>query len=398
MVSVTGPGLAQLRAGLATAAALPQGAPLHHQALASWLDSASADSLEALVSTATSNLDNAGGRSARDVATLGLASLTTGSTEAFREGLDWLGQRAWFQPQRPMTLEADGVAALGVALAISGHSLECPAWLSNLVTRSASSLTLDPFNRSLFIVSAHLVNAPGKLDQGELVPEVRVVFGGLAGITVSDEVYATAWEALRVATAKAGDEVEALLRLKAFDLVAEHSIPARAGKLEPNDVVRVLDGVSRSLRRWTWETKPKTPNSSAVRWEVQNEYHVQNLLYAILAPLFADLNDEETIPPVGQKNPRLDLTIPSIGTIVEVKFLRPGVSMQKVIDEIATDVGLYKTDPRWTSLIPFIWDESARTEDHAKLVSGLCQMDMVIGAIVVPRPGKMLQKADVIDE
>lgn len=398
MVSVTGPGLAQLRAGLATAATLPHNAPLHHRALASWLVGTSRDQLEDLVSIATSNLENAGGRSARDVATLGLASLTTGSTDAFCEGLDWLGQRAWFQPQRPMTLEADGGAALGLALAISGHFLETPVWLSNLVTRSASSLPLDPFNRSLFIVAAHLIDAPGKLDQGELVAEVRVVFGGSAGITVSEEVYAKAWEALRGATANAGEEVEALLRLKAFDLVAEHSIPARAGKLEPSDVVRVLEGVARSFRRWTWETKPKTPNSSAVRWEVQNEYHVQNLLYAILAPLFADLNDEETIPPVGQKNPRLDLTIPSIGTIVEVKFLRPGVSMQKMIDEIATDVGLYKTDPRWTSLIPFVWDDSARTEEHAKLVSGLCQMDMVIGAIVVPRPGKMFPKIDTTGE
>ena len=398
MVAVIGPGLAQLRAGLATAATLTHNAPLHHRALASWLGGASGDQLEDLVSIATSNLDNAGGRSARDVATLGLASLTTGSTDAFCEGLDWLGQRAWFQPQRPMTLEADGVAALGLALAISGHFLETPVWLSNLVTRSASSLPLDPFNRSLFIVAAHLIDAPRKLDQGELVAEVRVVFGGSAGITVSEEVYAKAWEALRGATANAGEEVEALLRLKAFDLVAEHSIPARAGKLEPNDVVRVLEGVARSLRRWTWETKPKTPNSSAVRWEVQNEYHVQNLLYAVLAPLFAALHDEETIPPVGQKNPRLDLTIPSIGTIVEVKFLRPGVSMQKMIDEIATDVGLYKTDPRWTSLIPFVWDDSARTEEHAKLVSGLCQMDMVIGAIVVPRPGKMFLKVDTAGE
>lgn len=161
---MTGPGLAQLRAGLATAATLPPDAPLHHRALASWLDGASADQLKDFVSIATGNLVNAGGRSARDVATLGFTSLTTGSIETFCEGLNWLGQRAWFQPQRPMTLEADGVAALGLALAISGHSLECPVWLSNLVTRSVSSLPLDPFNRSLFIVAAHLVDAPGKLD------------------------------------------------------------------------------------------------------------------------------------------------------------------------------------------------------------------------------------------
>lgn len=387
---MTGPGLAELRAGLLAASILPPDTPLHHRALAQWLASGNTDSWETIESAAIANLDNAGRRSARDVAALGFASHGRDAAPSLKQGLDWLGQRSWFQPQRPMTLEADGVAALGIALASSRLAPRCPDWFSKLLTRSASTLPLDPIERSLFIIAAHLMDAPGKLDQGEIEPELRVVFGGRAGITVPEWTYAAAWSALRMAVANTGGEVQARLRLKAFDLVAEHSIPARTGKLEPSDVVRVLEGVSRSFRRWTWETRPRTTTSSAVRWEIQNEYHVQNLLYAVLAPLFGDLNDEETIPPIGQKNPRLDLSIPSIGTIVEVKFLRPGVSMQKMIDEIATDVGLYNTDPRWTSLIPFIWDDSARTEDHAKLISGLVQLDMVIGAIVVPRPGKML--------
>ena len=126
-----------------------------------------------------------------------------------------------------------------------------------------------------------------------------------------------------------------------------------------------------------------------MQWDVQNEYHVQNLLYAVLAPLFPDLNDEETLPPVGQKNPRVDLSIPSLRTIIEVKFLRPGVAIQKMISEIAEDVGLYKTDPRWTTLIPFIWDDSGRNEEHAKLIGGLKMFDLVLGAVVVARPGKM---------
>lgn len=385
-----GPGLAELRAGLVAASILPSDAPLHHRALAQWLASGTADSWETIKSTATGNLDNAGRRSARDVAALGFASHGRNLAPSLLQGLDWLGQRSWFHSQRPMTLEADGVAALGIALAFSRLAPRCPDWFSHLLTRSASTLPLDPIDRSLFIVGAHLMDAPGKLDQSEIEPELRVVFGGFAGITVPETTYAAAWSALRTAVANTGGEVQARLKLKAFDLVAEHSIPARTGKLEPSDVVRVLEGVSRSFRRWTWETKPRTTTSSAVRWEIQNEYHVQNLLYAVLAPLFYDLSDEETLPPIGQKNPRLDLSIPSIGTIVEVKFLRPGVAMQKMIDEIATDVGLYKTDPRWTSLIPFIWDDSARTEDHAKLVSGLVKLDMVVGAIIVPRPGKML--------
>lgn len=388
MVPIGGPGLSDLRAGLVAAAALGSAAPLHHQAFSCWLQAPTNSDLSNLAAVATANLD-AGARSFRDVATLGFASLEADYCRAFLDGLDWLGQRTWFPAQRPLTLEADGVAALGLALAISQHELDRPEWFLKLVTRSASSLPLDQITRSLFIVAAHLVEAPGRLDQNEIASEVRVMFAGSAGITATDEIYAQAWEVLRKSTRDVDQEVRGLVQLKAFDLVADHSLPARIGKLEPIDVVRTLLGVSRSMRRWTWESNPRTPKSQAICWDIQNEYHVQNLLYAILAPLFPDLNDEETIPPIGQKNPRIDLTISSIGTVVEAKFLRPGVSMQKMIDEIAQDVGLYGTDPRWRAIVPFIWDDSARTEEHDKLTAGLKQLDKVIGAIVIPRPAKM---------
>jgi len=81
-------------------------------------------------------------------------------------------------------------------------------------------------------------------------------------------------------------------------------------------------------------------------------------------------------------------TLP-LGTVVEVKFMRPGKLFQDVIEEIAADASLYATDPRWTSLIPFVWDDARRIEEHQKLVAGLEQLPMVIGAVVVSRPGKM---------
>jgi hypothetical protein len=219
--------------------------------------------------------------------------------------------------------------------------------------------------------------------------EVRIAFADLASLSTPEEVFQAAWSRMLQMQVEEGREIEAALLLRAFDLTAAHSLPARSGRLEPLDVLRILEGVHRSFRRWTWEHQPRTRTSTVERWNVQNEYHVQNLLWAILAPLFQDLNDEETLPPVGQKNPRLDLSIPSLGTIVEVKFLRRDIPMQRIIEEIAEDVGLYRTDRRWTSLIPFVWDDSARTEEHAKLVAGLNKLDMVIGAVVVPRPGMM---------
>ncbi|MBL7406418.1 hypothetical protein INQ30_29345, partial [Escherichia coli] len=78
--------------------------------------------------------------------------------------------------------------------------------------------------------------------------------------------------------------------LRAFDALCETNMPARLGRLEPEDVLRVLQGVERSLRLWTFEERPRTPRSPMVRWDIENEYHVQNLLWATLAPLFPDLN------------------------------------------------------------------------------------------------------------
>ena len=222
-----------------------------------------------------------------------------------------------------------------------------------------------------------------------MLPEARLAFAPL-GFGAADETCCRkAWQ--RTLRFAGGEEVvpESALLLRALDVLTERNLPARLGQLDPRDVLHVLEGLQRSFKRWTWELAPRTRRSAITRWEVENEYHVQNLLWAVLAPLFVDLNDEETLPPVGQKNPRVDLSIPSLKTVVEVKFMRSGTPFQDIIEEIAADAGLYSTDPRWTSLIAFVWDDTRRMEEHQKLVAGLKQLPMVIGAVVVSRPGKM---------
>jgi hypothetical protein len=60
------------------------------------------------------------------------------------------------------------------------------------------------------------------------------------------------------------------------------------------------------------------------QWHVDHEYHVQNMLWFLLAPIFPDLDDEQYLTKIGQKNPRADLYLPSMKLIVEAKFLRRG--------------------------------------------------------------------------
>jgi hypothetical protein len=75
--------------------------------------------------------------------------------------------------------------------------------------------------------------------------------------------------------------------------------------------------------------------------------------------------------------------------VVEAKFMRPSARFQDIIEEIASDASLYSADPRWKALVPFVWDDSRRSEEHAKLISGLKKLPMVVDAVVVSRPGRM---------
>jgi hypothetical protein len=79
------------------------------------------------------------------------------------------------------------------------------------------------------------------------------------------------------------------------------------------------------------------------------------------------------------------------GVIIEVKFARKdGKSFSDLIQEVAADASTYLQDGSgYTSIIAFIWDDAARTEEHAELRQGLLRIRGVVDAIVLSRPQKM---------
>lgn len=392
-----GPNVGGIRAALATASAVVDEAPLP-QAFRAWVLGDPAPLADVAVAAAE-GFGIPTERSFRQVAALGYAAAARRLPEAVRpvlaDGVRWLAARHWHRPLREPTLEVDGVAMLGVAL--GARSLEGAAHgvLGTLAVTSAGMPSLSPFNRSLMVAAAHVSEAPGRPDLSGMLPEIRVALTDLGCVDGDAGCGPDAWRnAMRLAPGDGGP-ARAALTLRAFDAMCARNMPARLGRLEPSDVVRVLSGVAHSLRGWTWDERPLTRRSSAVRWEVENEYHVQNLLWVVLAPLFPDLRAEEYTQPVGPKNPRMDLTIPSLRLVVEVKFVRPRKRFADIVEEVAADASLYGADPRWDVLIPFVWDDSRRTEEHTTLLDGLRRLPMVHDAVVVPRPGKMDRQSPV---
>jgi hypothetical protein len=159
-----------------------------------------------------------------------------------------------------------------------------------------------------------------------------------------------------------------------------------------DDLRRFLERIPIGLKRWTWENKGRTKNAEPVKWPIENEYHVQNLLYVLLAPVFEDVADEVYLQPVGQKTPRVDLYLPSMHTIIEVKYRKEVVkSFQALIGEIAEDASLYHCDPAYENsrIVAFLWDHTKSTQEHAKFSEGVLKIQGMDACVVVSAPSYM---------
>lgn len=183
---------------------------------------------------------------------------------------------------------------------------------------------------------------------------------------------------------------EAALKLAAIDWARERTFSMDLASLAVNDVLTILSRTGEVFTRWVWEEKGRTAGSEPRRWHIENEYHFQSLLFAVAKPCLPELEEEKYLENTAQLQPRADLALPSLKLVVEVKFWKRGQKVSKIIEEIAADVTLYlKTSGPYDSLIVAIWDDAARTEEHAELQRGLKKITGICGVIIVNRPSLM---------
>jgi hypothetical protein len=205
--------------------------------------------------------------------------------------------------------------------------------------------------------------------------------------SVSDVLKAALNEASSVT-----DGFEAGLRLAAIDWAVNRAMDFDIAALTVPDVATVLHRVPAAFQRWTWEDKPRTAKQGAQprRWHIENEYHFQSLLYAVLKPLIPALEEEQYLPPTGTYQPRADLCILGLELVVEVKFWYRNKSVKELTEEIAADLTLYlRKDSPYRAVIVAIWDDGARTEEQAELKRGLKGLSGLLDVVIINRPSCM---------
>ncbi|TBE31669.1 hypothetical protein U8P71_04850 [Rhizobium ruizarguesonis] len=304
--------------------------------------------------------------------------------------------RIFFAPNRARRFEVDGIALLGVTLAAAPFAADSLDWLTVLLGRSLSEGREDPWHSGL--VNACLVTLGDH--QARITPVDLAAALALRGVgELYDDDLRDATDLVILLERHPSGAERAAVRLAVFNAALERQTRISFGAISREDLVRTLRSTQKSMRLWRYEDAPRTASSLLARWEIENEYHVQALLWVILAPLFADLEDEENLPSIGHKNPRADLAIPSLRTIVEVKFVRSAgqSAWAGILEEVAADSALYLSNTSvYDNIIAVIWDDAAHTEQHEEMRSGLEKLKGVSAAIIIPRPGKMRREGSPV--
>lgn len=345
-----------------------------------------------------------GQRTYKDAAALGFLYGCTGVgvelRDPMKQALEWVSSRPAFVEGAPTAIATDGTALLGIAIGSRKLGDDTVAeklktWVNAFSEKTLALPAVPAWQKAAHRFAARLLDPDCAIDPTGIPKDLY--FGLLAHGFVpalNDDIAQKSEEAvfslLRSEDPRKLEPVMVAIRTGAFDWISRTAKVARPEKMQIKDVVQLLSGLERCFQRWTWEEKPRKRGGAAQQWRIENEYHVQNLLWFLLAPIFSDLKDEEYLRSTGQLQPRADLCIPSLRLIIEVKYMYETTTPRQVIEEIASDSSLYlKPGGEFSSIVAVIWDEKSRVEEHATLQKGLKELPGVIDAIIVSRPGLM---------
>lgn len=322
-------------------------------------------------------------RDYRDVALAALGEVAGWSIDSTRveDGLRWLFDVALDRVGVPAPVVGDGLAHVCLGLVARARPW-LAQWHDQVLAHAGG--TIQPT----------WLAGGGRVARGQTsdcAPELRVALAS-RGAAASTDAEATAVLEGLLKGELTDDAFHAQVLLVALAWTRRAAPVALPGQATPETVARLIAEVPRALQQWPWEDKPKSKNSCAAKWHVDNEYHVQALLWAMLAPVFPDLRREEYAPQVGPIQPRVDFGIPSLRLLIEAKFARTRAALKDTVNEIAQDNSNYFTSPgTYDRLIVFVWDNGAHSEDHALVREGMRKYDRVVDAVIVSRPGHMVE-------
>lgn len=104
---------------------------------------------------------------------------------------------------------------------------------------------------------------------------------------------------------------------------------------------------------------------------ISEEQDIRDLLYIIVKSIFPDARLEEFARVHAGTSKRVDIVIPTISTLVEVKYVRDKQHSKKIADELKIDFESYHTHPDCRRLFAYVWDEHNYLVDRSNFIKDL---------------------------
>jgi len=342
-------------------------------------------------------------RSSRTVAILGYACgiecIKPRFVTAFCQQMEWLmGMPNFMGGGEPAVVVADPLSFTGVVIgaeAVAGNDVlvQFKQWAMKVWKDAYTLLEEGNWRRGVLTIIGERLKAGNGLSQSTIQPAWLPASLQRSGWGVPAEM--SIGEVLKTAIGaadKVADTFEAGLRMEAIEWAMTRVMDFDVAALTIKDVAGVLKRSPEVFQRWTWELKPRTGKKDGEprRWHIENEYHVQSLLYTVLKPVFENLEEERYLAATGTYQPRADLCLLSLQLLIEVKFWYKRDNARHLIEEISADLTLYlRNDSPYRSVIAVIWDDGARTEEHAELRRGLLGLTGLYDIVIINRPAFM---------
>jgi hypothetical protein len=94
--------------------------------------------------------------------------------------------------------------------------------------------------------------------------------------------------------------------------------------------------------------------------DVNDEYDVQDLMYALLRVNFDNIRKEEWTPSYAGSCSRMDFLLKNEGIVIETKKTREGLTAKILADELIVDIERYQAHQDCKMLLCFIYDPDGR--------------------------------------
>lgn len=134
---------------------------------------------------------------------------------------------------------------------------------------------------------------------------------------------------------------------------------------ETSLLVRLIDNFRIGARRLACR------GHSRPTFVIENEYDVQDLLFVGIRGIFNDALMEEWTPKHAGNSKRIDIVVPSLGALIETKYVRSKDHARSIANEIKIDIESYHSYHTCRSVLVLVFDPKALIPDPDVLETDL---------------------------